>query len=210
MVDKAKFAAEEALGYRIVVVGRQVQVTEAMKNYAIEKLSKIDKFHNHIMDIHVTMDIQKLEHVVTIVLMLSHIKVKVQAVSNDMYVSIDRAVDRLQTQLRRWKSRIQDHHKKALSAVDMQVNVVALPGSEIEEFNADIEAEAKLAEALALQPPQVIGTETLPLKLLTVNEAVMKIELSGDHFLLFRDEEDRKLKVIYRRSDGNYGIIKPE
>lgn len=56
----------------------------------------------------------------------------------------------------------------------------------------------------------MVSTESRPLKDLTTEEAVMKMELSGDHFMLYRDEADRKLKVIYRHSDEDYGIIQAE
>ena len=59
-------------------------------------------------------------------------------------------------------------------------------------------------------PPKIIGNDTRSMKFLTAEEAVMKMELSDDPFMIFRGEEDRKLKVIYRRNDGNYGLILPE
>jgi putative sigma-54 modulation protein len=212
MVDKEKFAEEEALGYNINIVGKNVLVTEAMKNYAWDKLTKIERFHNRIMDAHVNMDIKRVEHSVDIILTIDHLKVKVSASSTDMYASIDKAIDKLQNTLRRWKSRIQDHHKKGVAIIDMEVNVLRRPQNydELSEFNADIEIENKKEEEAALHIPQIIGNETRPLKMLRTDEAVMKLELSGDQFLIFRDEADQKIKVIYRRNDGDYGLIKPE
>lgn len=207
MVDKEKFRAEEALGYNISILGRSVQITEAMKNYVWEKLTKIERFHNHIMDAHVIMDIQKLEHSVTIVLKFDHFKVKVSASSTDMYASIDKAIEKLQTKFSRWKGRIQEHHKKKLSVVDMVVNVVRRPEDELSEINAEIEAETQNKKDRAAGPARVMEQEKKVLKTLTTDEAVMKMELSDDTFLIFRDEVDNNLKVIYRRSDGDYGII---
>lgn len=207
MVDKEKFRAEEALGYNISILGRSVQITEAMKNYVWEKLTKIERFHNHIMDAHVIMDIQKLEHSVTIVLKFDHFKVKVSASSTDMYASIDKAIEKLQTKFSRWKGRIQEHHKKKLSVVDMVVNVVRRPEDELSEINAEIEAETQNKKDRAAGPARVMEQEKKVLKTLTTDEAVMKMELSDDTFLIFRDEVDKNLKVIYRRSDGDYGII---
>lgn len=209
MVDKSRQAAEET-GYRIVIVGRNVYVTDAMKNYATDKISKIDRFHNQVLDVHVNLDIQKFEHSVNIVLKFNHFKIKVAAVSTDMYASIDKAVDKLQAQLRRWKGKIQDHHKKPMKVIDMQVNVLQRPYSDIEEINAEIEQANHKAKEEEYKPHRIIGTDKRPLKVLTTEEAVMKMELSGDPFLLFRCEEDRKLKVIYRRKDGNYGLILAE
>lgn len=210
MVDKTKFAAEEALGYRITIVGRNLYVTDAMKNYAMEKISKIDRFHSHVLDVHVNLDIQKFEHSAIIVLKFNHFKIKVSAVSTDMYASIDKAVDKLQSQLRRWKGKIQDHHKKPMNVIDMQVNVLQRPYSDLDEINAEIESANHKSEIDEYKPHRIIGTDKRPLKTLMTDEAVMKMELSGDPFLVFRCEEDRKLKVIYRRNDGNYGLILAE
>ena len=211
MVDKAKFdAQEEALGNRITINGRGVYVTEAMKNHAIDKLSKLDHFHTHVTELHVTLDIQKLEHTCIIVMKFDHFKVKVACSSSDMYASIDKAVDKLKSKISRWKSRIQDHHKKGLKVVDMEVNVLGRPFDTVEEFNEEIESENKKESLAEYRPPKIIGNDKRPLKFLTAEEAVMKMELSDDPFMLFRGEEDRKLKVIYRRSDGNYGLILAE
>lgn len=210
MVDKDKFAAEEALGYNISIVGRSVLVTDAMKNYVWDKLTKVERFHTHIMDCHVVMDIQKLEHSVVIVLKFDNLKIKVSASSTDMYASIDRAIDKLQKKISRWRDRIHEHNIKKLTAIDMVVNVIHRPVDELKEINAEIEAENGSKKIKELQQPRVTGTFTKPLKTLTTDEAVMKMELSDDHFLIFRDEVDLKLKVIYRRSDATYGIIQPE
>jgi putative sigma-54 modulation protein len=211
MVDKAKFdAQEEALGNRITINGRGVFVTEAMKNHAIDKLSKLDHFHTHVTELHVTLDIQKLEHTCTIVMKFDHFKVKVACGSSDMYASIDKAVDKLKSKISRWKSRIQDHHKKGLKVVDMEVNVLGRPFDIVEEYNDEIESETKKEILAEYRPPKIIGNDKRHMKFLTAEEAVMKMELSDDPFMIFRGEEDRKLKVIYRRSDGNYGLILPE
>ncbi len=211
MVDKAKFTEqEEAMGIRINILGRNVYVTDAMKNYAYDKLSKIDRFHNHVMDLHVTMDIQKMEQSVVILLQLDHFRVKVSASSTDMYASIDKAVEKLRAKIRRWKSRIQDHHKKGRSAVDMQINVLQRPFDDLEMINAAIESENLTQQIEEYRPPQIIGSDTRPLKTLTTEEAIMKMELSDDHFMLFKGLEDNKFKVIYRRKDGHYGLIFPE
>jgi putative sigma-54 modulation protein len=212
MVDVRKFKQEDSqdLEHKVHILGRSVLVTEGMKNYLLEKLAKIERFHDHIMEVHVTMDIQHLEHSVVIIVKFDHFKVKVQAGSSDMYASIDEAVRRLEEKVRRWKDKIQDHSKKKLSVVDMRVNVISRPFTEEEEINQEIEAETSRKKAAVFAMPKVIGSEVRKLKTLLVEEAMMKIELSGDQFILFRDEKDRKLKVMYRRKDGNYGIIEAE
>lgn len=207
MVDKEKFAEEEALGYNINIIGKNFQLTDTMRKHVWDKLVKIERFHNHIMDVHVTMEIQKVEHVCVIICHFSHFKVKVEARSTDMYASIDRAIQKLQQLFRKWKGKIQDYHKRPISMVDMTVNVHHHPPMDpTEEANEDIEAE----NLKNWMPNKVIATESQVLKSLTADEAIMKMELSGDPFMLFRDEVDKKLKLIYRREDEHYGIIQAE
>lgn len=207
MSAKEKF--EQAPGYNISIVGRHVHITEAMKNYAFEKLSKLERFHNHIIEVHVALDIQKLEHSALIIMKFDHFKVTAHAVTSDMYVSIDQAVDRIQKQFRRWKNKIIDHTQKRVHIGEMQVNILERP-NEIEEYNQEMEIELAESRAKETLPGKIIGNKKLPLKTLRPDEAVMKMELSRDPFLIYRGEEDQKIKVIYRRDDGNYGIIKPE
>ena len=93
----------------------------------------------------------------------------------------------------------------------MRVNVVRKPEEvEIIEVNEEIEAENQRKAEEELRPHEIVAQESMPLKILTLSEAVAKMELSGYAFLVFRNESDRKLRVIYRRGDGNYGIIEPE
>lgn len=211
MNRKAKAAEFLEVGYNITVTGRHVQITDAMKDYAMEKVAKIERFSHRIIDVIVTMDIQKLDHRVDIVLKVDHTKIKSTAITPDMYASIDKAVDKIQTQLRRYKTKLQDHQAKGRAVVDMSVNVVRhAREDELVELNDEIENETRRRLVDKYQPHVIESREVHALKTLSDGEAIMKMELSGDVFLIFRSEEDRKLKVIYRRDDGNYGIISPE
>lgn len=208
MVDAKKFE-EASAGYNIQIIGRTVFVTDAMKNHAMQKLAKLERFHNHLIDVHVTLDVNKLEHSALIIMKFDHFKVTGHASASDMYVAIDQAADKLQKQVRRWKDKIQDHTKKKMSIGEMQVNILMRP-NEVAEYNEDMEIELEAERQKKLNPGKVIRKKSIPLKILTSDEAVMKMELSGDPFLIYKGEEDQKLKVIYRTKDGNYGVIRTE
>lgn len=210
MSRKSKVSEFIEEGYTLNVLGRNVLVTDAMKDYALEKIAKIDKLNNRIIDINITMDIQKLVHRVDIIMKVDHVKIKSSAASEDMYASIDIATDKLQKQLLKYKKRIQEHTAKPLSDIDMNVNVINVVNSDLAEFNDEIEAENRRKLIESYQPHKVVERKTSPLKLLHTDEAVMKLDLSGDNFLIYRSEEDRKLKVMYRRNDGNFAVIEIE
>lgn len=195
--------------YDISVSGRNVQVTESMKDYAIEKIMKIERFSDRIIDVNVIMDIQKLDHRVDIIMKVDHIKIKSQASCTDMYASIDKAVAKIETQLLRYKDKLQDHQNKGVKSVDMNVNILKALADE-ELVNAEIEEENNRISQNKFQLHRIASRETRPLKVLTFDEAVMKMELSGDAFLIFRHEEDMKIKVIYKRKDGNFAVIETQ
>ena len=207
MSRKSKAAEFADVSYNIDVHGKNIEMTDAMEDYAMEKVSKMEKFMNRIIDVSVVLEVQKLEHRCDIVLKAGHTKVKSHAISDNMYASIDKAVDRLQTQLLKYKDRIQDYHSKANIATEININV--LRELELSEINEDIDEENH-KKAAKYFPHEVQRQKKLALKLLTGDEAIMKLELSGDAFLIYKDETDRKLKVIYRRRDDSFAIIEPE
>lgn len=204
----AEFVDEE---YSLTINGRNVLVTDAMKNYVMEKLSKLDKYETRIIDIAVTMDIQRFQHECDIVVKLNQIKIRSSATSENMYASIDKATNKIQSQLRKYKQRIQDHHAKPLEVIDMTVNVIRPAGEgTIAEINDDIEDENSRKLDEEYRTHQIVKKEKKPLKVLTWDEALMKLELSGDYFLVFRNEADRKINIIYRRDDSDFGVLMPE
>lgn len=206
MSRKSKALEFVDAGWDIQVTGRHIEVTDAMKAYAIDKVSKIERFINQIIDVSVIMDIQKLQHRVDILMNVGHFKINSHATSSDMYSAIDKVIDKLEAQLRKYKSKIQDHHAKEHARIDMKVNVVR-PNEPIDEFEIN---DAIPQNESPFQPHSIVTEETLPVKTLTFDEAMTKMELSSkDHFMLFMNEATKKLNVIYRREDGNYGVIEP-
>lgn len=211
MTTRKEKIAEFDQGYTITVTGRHVQVTDGMKQHAVDKLAKIDRLGNRIMDVAVTMDIQKLDHKVDIVMKYGHTIIKSHACTTDMYASIDKAIDKLQTQLAKYKNKIQDHHAKEHPVTEIPEKVYGyLPGDDLAEINQEIESENLNRHADRFHMHKVVKVATRPLKILNDDEAIMKMELSQEPVMVFRGEADRRLKVIWRMEDGNYGIIEPE
>ncbi len=204
MISRKERMAEFDQGYRISVTGRHVQITDGMKQHAIDRISRLERIGDRIIDVNITMDIQKLSHTCEIVMKYAHTLICCRASTTDMYASIDQAVTKLAQQLRRYKKKLHDHHKKGYPIKEIPVQVVRAPGEEETELEEVSTAEVGAAA------PRIVATEVGRLRILDDSEAVMKMELSGDPVMVFRAESDRRLKVIYRRPDGNYGIIEPE
>lgn len=196
--------------YTISVTGKHIEVTKPIRDYIEEKLHRVEHITPDIIDIHVVIEVQKIHHNCSIVLKFSHFKIKVMAETNDMYAAIDKAFDRLTSKIRRWKTKIQDHHAKGVSVTEMEVNVYEKIAHEEEEISKEIvdQNNAKVDERYTM--PSITKKHKKAMKTLRLDEAVMKMELSHDNFLVFRSEEDQKIKVMYTRVDNSYAVISPE
>lgn len=197
----------EGQPYNISIIGKHFQITDAIRNYVFEKLSKIEKIADQIIDVIVTLDAQKLEQSCSILMNFIHFHIKVSSSTENMYSAIDKASDRVIKLIRKYKTKLQSHRNKDRSTVDIHVNVIQAMRDDLKAINEDIEAETLRREENRYKLHEVVAKETMPLKTMTQDEAIMKMEISDEPFLIYRSEEDQKLKVIYRRQDQNYGLV---
>jgi len=208
MVDKSKFETE---GYSVEITGKNLQVTKPMETYVLEKISKIQKFTNNILEIVVTLEVQKLAHTAAIVIKFLHFRIQVHSTTVDLYAAIDGAFNKLYKLIKKYKEKLQSHRKKDLTTIDMKVHVLSkIPIDDLQDINDEIEKENLKEEIERYKFPEVIEKDVLSVKMLTQDEAVMKLELSGDPFLIYKSEEDQKLKVMYKRENEKLGIIEVE
>ncbi|MCH9611432.1 MAG: Ribosome hibernation promotion factor [Chlamydiales bacterium] len=201
---KQKFASEE---YPVHVIGRHLEVTDSMRDYACEKLGKIERFGGTVIEATVILEHIKQVYTCTYIVTVNRLKIKVTGHEAEFYAAVDNAIDRLKHKLQRYVDKLHDHHAKPLHEVDMHVNVVQGPIPAIDEINDQIEEENLKELEQEFATGSIVSQASHPLKMLTTDEALMKMELSENNFLVYRCEEDQKLKVIYRRQDKNYGII---
>lgn len=204
MNKSSKFENE---GYTIYIVGKHIEMTDAIRNYVWEKLSRIERITDQIIDVHVVLDAQKLEKTCSILMNFIRFQIKVQVGRDNMYEAIDKAVDRVVKLIRRYKTKLQSYRNKHLSTVDIHVNVIEPLKDDLNAINDEIEAENVREEAEKYRLHRVVAKEFMSLKTLTQDEAIMKMEITSDPFMIYKSEEDQKLKVIYRREDDNYGLV---
>ena len=163
MTDIKKFQEE---GYHVSITSKHIAITPAIENYIKEKISKIEKFAPHILDIVVTIEVQKLAHIVSFKMKFLHYLVKVQARTEDLYASIDRACERLIKITQKYKTKMQNHKiKEPISEEGMQVSILK-PISYEEEINEQI-IEENLKEEEALYNMELSSKETMHIPVLT-------------------------------------------
>jgi putative sigma-54 modulation protein len=171
---------------------RHLEPSDALKNYAEEKLERIKKYIDEPIVAQVFMTVEKIRHCAEVTLTAKGITIKASEETNDMYAAIDSVVDKIERQLRRYKERIKDH-KPAHESLERQVLKSIFEADSIEQQKT----------------PVVIRTKTFSIKPMSVEEAVMQMDLLHKDFLVFNDAHTDNINVIYRRKDGDYGLIEP-
>lgn len=208
MVDKSKFATE---GYSIEITGKNLQITKPMQTYVLEKVSKLQRFTNNILDVVVTLEVQKLAHTASIVMKFLHFRIQVHATTVDLYAAIDGAFHKLYKLIKKYKGKLQNHRHKDLTSIDMKVHILSkIPVNDVDDINDEIEKENLKEELEKYTFPKVVEKDIMSIKMLTQDEAIMKLELADDPFLIYKSQEDQKLKVLYKRKDEKLGIVEVE
>lgn len=189
------------------VTFRRMEATEALKEYAREKVERIKKYFPDPIMAHVVLSTERgYQHVVDVNIQLRNgIAIKGRETTEDMYSSIDLVMAKIERQVRRYKEKIRDHKARTdLSEIPVAYHVLEASSLEPTE-SAGVRAETSL---LPPSKPAVIKSTNFSARSLSVDEAVMQMNLLMENsFLVFRNSATGDVNVLYKRPDGNYGLI---
>lgn len=177
----------------IQVIGKNITVTEGIKNAAISKLTKMTKYFHDGEDVHARVVVRsypigaKVE--VTIFTPLYDFRAEVK--DNDLYAAIDLSIDKLDGQIRKLKTRMDRRKDKV--------------GFGKAVYIENIESEARSENA-----DEIVRTKSIYLEPMTLDEAINRMEALGHSFFIYLDSEDNKVSVVYDRLDGGFGVIEVE
>lgn len=189
---------------QITVSGKQIDVGEALRVHVEDNLgAAVAKYFDRPVDAHVVFSRNGHEFTCdSSVHLPTGLTAQAHAASNDIYVAFDQAAGRLEKQLRRHKRRLKDHHKSRTQPIEMmQATSYVLRG-----YGESEEAEAGSGDG---EQPVIIAEMAMPIKTLTVGDAVMQMELAHARFLVFRNDASGRINLVYQRDDGNVGWIDP-
>jgi putative sigma-54 modulation protein len=191
---------------------RHMDASQAVREYSEEKLEKIRKyFHKDPIAAHAVFSVERgFNHVADINITLpSGLVINAKETTEDMYSSIDLAVARIERQVRKWKDKIRDHkpHDQQISLRERVILAETIEPNAGTPFEDTQQPRSASILAPVAQAFNVIREETFTVSTLRVHDAVMQLNLLGSQFLVFTDLESSHVCVVYRRSDGNYGLI---
>lgn len=177
---------------KVIVRGKNVEVTNAMENYVQEKVKVfIDKYFDDVdgVEIHGRLRVDKQKHDAEITIHFHHYDLRGEAKTDDMYVSIDEAMKKIEAQYIK--------HKERLSRKNHKIG--GLKGA--------VDAPAKSEDGGELE---IIRRKRFTLKPMNEEEAIMQMELIGHNFYVYKDSDSDTVNVVYRRKEGLFGVIETE
>jgi ribosome hibernation promoting factor len=169
---------------------RHLDSTEALKAHAKAKVEHIQRYIDRPSEAHVVLHVENLEHHADINLKAGPFLLRGRAKSPDMYASIDAAAEKIERQLKKHKEKLKNYKfvepKNGYRAVDVRHDVLSIE-----------------------RPPsdRVVKSTTFQAKPMTLDEAVLQLDLLDIHFFVFQNAKDHAINVVYRREDGNLGVI---
>jgi putative sigma-54 modulation protein len=176
---------------RLQVKGRNVTVSDSLKDYALEKLAKLEKHLNDAARLELELQVEKNpsiaeNQVAEATVWTKGPVLRARESSKDMRASIDLLVEKLERQA----SRYRDKRRRG-------------PG----RGQAQVDSRPVIADS---EEPRIVKTKQFPVKPMSPEEAVLQLELVGHDFFVFQNAETNDVNVVYRRRDGNYGLIEPQ
>lgn len=178
------------------LTARNIDITEALKSYIENKIKRLERYVDNNTEAQMVLSVEKYRHSAEINLIGKRLNIHSGEESPDMYLSIDKVIEKVERQLRKKKDRI-----RALKAKQRA-----------KEANYQLQIIAKAPSLSEANPgtSQIIKTQRFAIKPMSVEEAVMQIDLLGNEFLVFNNSSTDEVNVLYKKRDGNFGLIEPD
>lgn len=168
---------------QITVRGKNVEITGPLRDYVEKKVGKIEKYLEGPLSATVTLNVEKGRHIVEVTVPVNGMLLRGEEATDDMYASIDLVVEKLEKQIDKYKTRL---------TRKLRPQIADEPAPKV------------------FDDPVIVKTKRFAIKPMAVDEAVMQMNLIGHDFFVFADADTNQVNVVYRRRDGNYGLIEPD
>ncbi len=173
--------------------GKNIELTDALKEYTTKRLSKLEKYIDNVKEAKVALSVGSEGHKVEVTIPLNGVILRGEESSEDMYSSIDMVVEKLEKQIEKYKTKLYKNHRGAGLKQALKEEIKENPDKYIDTENFRIVRNKKFA-----------------LKPMDEEEAIMQMNLLGHSFFVFFNSLSDEMNVVYKRKDGNYGLIEPD
>jgi putative sigma-54 modulation protein len=175
---------------RLEIRGKNIEVTDALKDYTTKRLSKLEKYIEDVKTAQVALSLDGEGHKVEVTIPLNGIILRGEEVREDMYTSIDMVIEKLEKQIEKYKTKLYRSHR----------------GIGLKQAVADENKK----EDFQQEKFKIVRTKRFALKPMDEEEAIMQMNLLGHSFFVFFNADSEEVNVVYKRKDGDYGLIEPD
>lgn len=170
---------------KLQFIGKNIEITDALKEITAKKFEKLDKFFSKDIEGKVTFSSVKNDKIFEATIYLPNSTIlRAEESTSDMYTSIDIVLDNLERQIRKNKTKLQKKYQ-ALETIRFE----------------------KISEPVEEEEPKIVRVKNFDVSTMSEEEAILQIELLNHDFFIFKNAKDSKTNVLYKRKDGNYGLI---
>lgn len=175
----------------ITLRGDKIKITDAMQEYANEKLERLDKYldNSENVNANLVVKVQNYKQKVEVTIPLKNFILRAEEVQDDFYAAVDTVVDKIERQIRKNKTKLQS--KKIRDSKEIVFDYI----EDYKEIDDD---------------ESIVKRKKIEVKPMSEEEAIIQMELLGHQFYLFKDADTMKPSLVYKRNDGQYGIIETE
>ena len=171
------------------IIGKNIELTEALEKAVVEKLEKLDKYFNDSVEAQVTLIVEKLSHIIEITIPFNGSVLRAEVEGKNMYNIMDDAVAIIEKQVNKFKNKLRSKHR-----------------NDVSQFAASFLNEAPEENEQAIK---IDRKKKFAIKPMDAEEAVLQMELVGHNFFVYLDAETEDVNVVYKRKNGTYGLIEP-
>ena len=177
------------------VRGKNMEITPALRDYVEKRVGKVTKYFEHVGEITVFLTVSKGRHIVEVTVPVEGgVLLRGEEATMDMYTSIDLVVEKLERQIHKHKTKLQRRFRGGGFKADM-----------VKDENRPVNTAAPDDD----EDYSIVKTKRFTVKPMDVQEAIMEMNMLNHDFYMFRNSENEQVCVVYRRTDGNYGLIEP-
>jgi putative sigma-54 modulation protein len=189
----------------VTVKGKHLQVTDGLRQYAEQRLEKLDKYLANVREAIVVESVEGNEHRVEIMLQGDGVLLRGEERTSNMYASLDKVVDKLEQRIKKLKSKKIAHLRNSETLrVNVAPNNAALtPGDGVLPAQTDDDTDEE-------ERPQIVRTKAVTMKPMSVDDACRMLELIDHPWYVYLDMDTNLTQVVYRRRDGHYGLVVPK
>ena len=175
---------------KFIVSGRNFEVTDELKGRLTKKVGKLEKFFNPDTEVHATFSTEKNKHIVETTISFNGVTFRAEEKNDDMFTSIDKVVDILEGQIRKNKTKIERKAK----------GIVAKGGM----------VQLRPVDETGRKKMKIRELKKYSVKPMTMEEALMQMNLDDDDFFVFSNVDTKQVNLIYKLKEGDYGLVEPE